>query len=63
MATMTTNMPTENNFLARVWGSLLPRTTLTPALAVQDLSDAELDARGMKRTDIAREIMVNGSWS
>ncbi|ASM71409.1 MULTISPECIES: DUF1127 domain-containing protein [Roseobacteraceae] len=33
------------------------------AMALHALSDAELADRNMNRSDIAREIMVNGNWA
>ncbi|MEM8577236.1 MAG: hypothetical protein AAGF60_05255 [Pseudomonadota bacterium] len=39
-----------------------PAGPLALAAAVQDLTDRELADRNIKRTDIAREIMINGLW-
>ena len=39
-----------------------PAGPLALALAVQDLSNAELRDRNIAHTDIAREIMINGLW-
>ncbi|TMM51822.1 hypothetical protein [Sulfitobacter sabulilitoris] len=66
MGATTTNTPqaaTTFTFLRRIASAFLPHRDLAPALAVARLSDAELSARGMKRRDIARDIMVNGRWS
>lgn len=40
-----------------------PHGPLAQTVAVHALSDAELKARGMRRGDAAREVMINGSWS
>ncbi len=40
-----------------------PDTMAAQAMTVHALGDAELAARGIKRTDIAREIMTNGTWA
>lgn len=41
----------------------LPHGALAQTQAVYALSDAELKARGLKRRDAARQIMINGDWS
>lgn len=41
----------------------LPHGALAQTQAVYALSDAELRARGLKRRDAARQIMINGNWS
>lgn len=41
----------------------LPHGALAQTQAVFALTDAELKARGMKRTDAARQIMIDGDWS
>ena len=38
-------------------------TMADQAMALHALSDAELADRNMNRADIAREIMVNGTWA
>ena len=47
-------------FIARI---SLPHGALVQTQAVYALSDAELKARGLKRRDAARQIMINGDWS
>jgi len=39
-----------------------PAGPLSLAFAVQDLDDRELADRNIKRTDIARELMIDGLW-
>ncbi|MGD1883694.1 MAG: hypothetical protein ACFB11_15470 [Paracoccaceae bacterium] len=48
--------------IARMSNIFSMESPMRGAVAAQHLSDAELADRGMKRTDIAREIMINGSW-
>ena len=51
------------NFLKSLtWARFAPAGPLGLALAVQDLTDAELADRNIARTDIPREIMINGLW-
>lgn len=41
----------------------LPHGALVQTQAVYALTDAELKARGLKRREAARQIMINGDWS
>ena len=41
----------------------LPHGAVVQTQAVYALTDAELKARGLKRREAARQIMINGDWS
>ncbi|MEL6464990.1 MAG: hypothetical protein AAFQ58_08475 [Pseudomonadota bacterium] len=41
----------------------VPHGAMAQTQAIYALSDAELKARGLKRRDAARQIMINGDWS
>ena len=50
-------------FAALLASISLPHGALVQTQAVYALSDAELKARGLKRREAARQIMINGDWT